>query len=616
MINLSRLSFKFIVFVTACSSLTLVLIARLIDVQLLQGYDFRVKADDNRFYSLVAPAERGVFLDRYNQPLVWNTRRYYSLSNPHQLHQNREAIDRQTALALMATSSAGVVATLERTYRWPEALSHVLGFVGAVTAEDLAKNNSVTLQEQLGKLGLELSQQQKLRGADGFDKYEINALGKRQKKVAVQLAEAGETITTTLDPHLSEVAYQAMDGRKGAVVIMDAENGEVLTLISSPTFDANVLTQSTVDPTESQKRKQNIQAFFADPRQLFFNRAIDGAYPPGSIFKLVTALAALEDGKIDESTEVIDEGTLKVGEYEYGNWYFRQYGRTEGSISLVKALARSNDIYFYKVAEWVGPNGIASMAKMFGLGQKTDIELSPQVSGLVPDPAWKEKTLGERWYLGNTYHYGIGQGDLLLSPLQAAQMVQAVGNKGTMCSPTLIKNNTTNCTTLGLQTENLRLVLAGMLEACSAGGTAYPFFPFNAAHRVIGATVDEDLAAGAVACKTGTAEFGAADANDQRKTHGWFVAVVGVDQEKLTGVTEESSEDAIGSTSLATRIPQSELRETVPRTEWFELVKKHGFPKKLAFAVLVESDEAVPFREGSGDASPIVKQIVDWMEGV
>jgi len=617
MVSWQRLNSRWLFFSTVSICLSFVLIARLLDLQLYQGALFRVKADDNRFFTLTLPTERGVFLDRYAQPLVWNTRRYFEVSNTTNLHQTRTPIERDKALSLMATQSASVVATLERTYRFPEAFSHVLGFVGSVTAEDLAKKIPVTMQEQLGKLGLELTQQSLVRGLEGKERYEINALGLRQKKVATIAPTAGENVQTTLDPYLSEVAYRALGGQKGAVVILDASTGEVLSLVSSPAFDANVLTTVAVDPVAAQSRKETIQRYFSDPQQLFFNRAIDGVYPPGSVFKPIVALAGLESDKIDGTTVVVDEGTLKVGEYEYGNWYYRQYGRTEGPLSLVKALARSNDIYFYKAAEAAGPDRVARMARMFGLGLPTGIELRPQASGLVPDPAWKEKRLGEQWYLGNTYHYGIGQGDLLVSPIQMAQATQAMANEGVRCPPTLLKKSARSCTELGLKTENVSLVLEGMLDACSSGGTAFPFFEYNTERRVLGGSVESDLAAGAMACKTGTAEFGAADANDHRKTHGWFVAILGTDQKMLTGNEEESLVSTSSAQLEQVKIVshESELRAAVSRSEWLSQIQATGFPKKLVFVALVEGDTEHPFREGSADAAPVVKKVVDWMEG-
>lgn len=594
-------------FLAAGACLFTLLLGRAIDVQVLRGADFRLRADDNRFFTLPITAERGVFLDRYGQPLVWNTRTYYRVTDPDSIQVNKQVLSRDEALQLMATQSASVVTAHERLYRFPEALAHIMGYTGPVTAEDLQRDRTIALTDQIGKLGLEFSQNRLLRGTDGKETYEVNALGKRQKKIDNTAPISGQSLQTTLDPYLSEVAYRALGNKKGSVVILDADTGQVLTLVSSPSYNPNLLThtQSTVE-AEAERRRA-VQALFTDPRQLFFNRAVGGSYPPGSVFKIVTALAGLESGKIDAETTVEDEGVLKVGIYEYGNWFFRQYGRVEGTISLVRAIARSNDIYFYKAAELMGPDTLAQMASMMGFGKTTTIEVTAQAKGLVPTPQWKEETIGERWFLGNTYHYGIGQGDTLVSPIQVAQMTQVVANEGTLCPPSLLASGKNSCWEVGIKPENLQLVLQGMLDACSAGGTAFPFFPYNTIHRVEGATPDEDLQRGAVACKTGTAEFGAADELDRRRTHGWFTATLGFDPSLV----------ALDPVTEAAPIPSGVITKDVSlaslRHGWLELVTQKPLPRRLVLVAMVESDEEAPFKEGSRDAAPVVKQIVDWM---
>lgn len=600
------MKFKFFIFLAICCALFAMLWGRLSDVQIFQGSSFRLQADDNRFFTLPLSAERGVFLDRFGQPLVWNTRRYFRVIDPEKIHYSKLPIEREAALALMATESGSVVSSLDRLYRFPQALAHILGFVGAVTVENLENDRSLALSDQVGRLGLELSQNALLRGADGKEMYEINALGKRQKKVNEIAARPGQTVATSLDPYLSEVAYRALQNKKGAVVILDAQTGKVISLVSSPSYDPNILTKTGGDPETEKARQAAIRSLFTDERQVFFNRAVDGMYPPGSVFKIVTALAGLEYQKLDAATTVTDEGILRVGDFEYGNWFYRQYGRTEGSISLVRAIARSNDIYFYKAAEWVGPDKLAEMSRMLGYGQKSTLEISSQARGLIPTPAWKEEKLGERWYLGNTYHFGIGQGDVLVSPLQVAQMTQTVANNGVLCSPSLLQEKPKHCTELSLKTENVDLVLRGMLDACSAGGTAYPFFPYNESRRLAEATVESDLARGAVACKTGTAEFGAADIQDRRRTHGWFTALVHLEPEQLL-----NAEALIPQTQTITG--ESDLRTL--RQAWLEALIQQPLPQRLVFVALVESDEEQPFREGSRDAAPVVKSIVDWMVG-
>jgi len=607
--NNAHNSFRTLVWYASIAALFSLLVIRLSWIQLRQGLQFVQAADDNRYFTHQLPAPRGLIFDRYNDAIAWNERSYAQLEDVTALFPTSKAIDRESALQLLASDSAQVSTKYQRVVAMPAALSPVVGYVGDVTAEDLVKNPSLGYQDVLGKIGLEKIFNSTLQGKNGQDVYEINAFGQRQRIFKHTAPIIGQSIQTSLDPFLSQVAFDALGDKKGAAVIVDTATGEILALVNKPSFDAQILNTKPLSDAEKKQNQQTIQSWFADPRQPFFNRALSGAYPPGSVFKMVTALAGLETKAFTPDTEVLDEGVLKVGEYSYGNWYFRQYGRTEGTLNLVRAIARSNDIYFYKVAEWAGPDAIASMARLLGFGKIIGVELGAENKGLVPDPTWKQQVLKEPWYLGNTYHYGIGQGDILVSPIQVAQYVQAIGNDGTMCSPHLTKNDQPTCHEVGLARENLDIVLEGMLQACSPGGTAYPFFPRNGERiEAVGpsASVKDMLVAGAVACKTGTAEFGAANHQGYRNTHGWFVALV----EPTINVADVSEDEPESIAQIAPSATTDALR-----LEWLKRVKKQGFPSRLAIVVLVESDEAELYQEGSGDASPVAKSILDWIEG-
>ena len=466
-------------------------------------------------------------------------------------------IDRDTALNYLATDSAKILSSDYREYLFP-ALSHVLGY----------------LSDDKGQMGLEKKFNDRLAGIDGVKEFEVNARLKKQKLLRRTETQVGQDLNTSLDPELSTIAMEAMQGQKGTVLISDARSGKILTLISSPSFDNNLFTDKDLSPEQKSKQQDEINRLLADPAQSMFNRSIAGSYPPGSIFKLVTALAGLESGKIDRDTSVLDEGVLKVDDFEYRSWYYWNYGKTEGEVNLLKALARSNDIYFYKVAEWVGADTLAETARQFSFGQATLLELSSQASGLVPDPKWKEETVGEKWYLGNTYHFGIGQGDLLVTPLQIQQFIQALANQGQMCQPSLLKSEPANCHNIGVKDSSLDLVLTGMMQACNQGGTAFPFFERNSRVYNEANTAAQNLNKGAVACKTGTAEFGAADEKGTRSAHGWWVGMVNPSYAKAT----------------------------------------EGMPERIVITVLVESDEADQIKEGSYDAAPVGKKILDWIE--
>lgn len=606
----------------ACALFTL-LFLRLGDIQLVNGSTYKEQADENRFFNQVLPAQRGLVLDRYGEPLVWNVQQYFQLSDPKVLFPIKTPISRDAALQLIASQGGEAVTTRpQRLYRYPSSLAHTVGYVGEVTAEDLQKDSALKPGMMLGKAGLELQYEERLRGQEGKVVYEVDALGKKQRQVQTQPALPGKDLGTTVDPYLSEYAARQLGDALGTVIVTDASTGKVLALTSRPTFDPNVFSQVSEDPEREAQRKQQVQQLFQDPRNLFFNRAISGAYPPGSTFKLVTALAGLEADKIDGSTQVVDEGVLRVGEFEFGNWYYRQYGRTEGSIGLQRAIARSNDIFFYKAAEWIGPSALAEFARMFGFGARTGIELPAEARGLVPDPEWKESVRGEKWYLGNTYHYGIGQGDLLTTPIQIAQMSQAIANDGLLCPLSLlsgtyesgaqVKGNETDCRQVGLTTEHLRMVQEGMVAACSANGTAFPFFSYNEGKVDTSRSVEYSLAQGAVACKTGTAEFGGANEEGHRKTHALFTAFFNLP--RATGSAELATATPSALTAEQSRVkPVGEMSDDELKTLWSDKVKQFGFPSKLSITVLLESDETVPFREGSADAAPVAKKIVDWL---
>ncbi len=584
------------------------LLVRLVDIQLVRGGEFHQQADDNRYFTLRIPPERGVFFDRYGELLTWNQRRYFAVDDPAAIQGEWQPLEREEALHLLATQSARVRYSWQRQYALSSALAHVLGYIGPVTAEDLLADGTLTVSDQVGKSGLELVFDDQLQGQAGSQVYEIDSMGQRQRLVEENPGKPGQNFATSLDPYLSQLAADALGDQQGTVIIMSADDGQILSLINQPSFDLNLFAQESLSSSREQLRQEKLEELFADERQVFFNRGISGVYPPGSIFKLVTSLAGLETGAINVGTSVLDEGVLRVGDYEYRNWYYTQYGRTEGEISLVRALARSNDIYFYKAAEWTGPNKLAEFSHLLGLGEKTGIELNAEATGLIPTPSWKEQTLGEPWYLGNTYHMGIGQGNILTSPLQIAQLTQAVANDGELCAARLIdstqpvESSSTesvgqeqNCAQLSLAPENLDLVMNGLLDACSPGGTAYPFFAHN--QQLLSGqeelSYEKQLEAGAVACKTGTAEFGAADEEGHRPTHGWFTLIFDTEQ------IQSQSSQSVDSNHI----------------NWLKLIQETPLPKRLVITVLVESDEEEPFKEGSEHAAEVAKTIVDWMYG-
>ncbi len=389
------------------------------------------------------------------------------------------------------------------------ATAPIVGYVSEVREDELGCREGLcyTLGSLIGRAGVEKVFEASLRGRDGGRLVEVDSGGNEVRELGNNLPESGEDLQLSIDARLQEVMYQSLAGRKGSAVAIDMQ-GRGLGLVSSPAYDP-----------------RNLGDFLQDKEQLYFlNRAIGATYPPGSVFKLVTAYAGLAEGKITKDTQYEDSGELKVGIYRYGNWYFDQYGKTEGKVNLSRALARSNDIYFYKVGEEIGVGPLVLWANKMGLGQESGIELPGEREGLVPDELWKERKTGEKWFLGNTYHMAIGQGDLLVTPLQVARMTLSAVS-GRLCKITLLKNSMVSCSDLGLKTDDLAIVREGMASACAKGGTAFPFFDSNPY----------------VLCKTGTAQH-SGQVGEEDLPHAWItVAYPGENPEMILTVMLEAA---------------------------------------------------------------------------
>jgi penicillin-binding protein 2 len=353
---------------------------------------------------------------------------------------------------------------------------------------------------------------------------EVDASGKILRVLGRQEEIPGVDVTLSVDANLSEAAARAFPpGEKGAVVVSRPGTGEILALISRPSYSAN---QFSLGMSQGE-----YDALLHNPDQPMLNRAIGGVYPPGSTFKIVMALAGLQEGALTSETTVTDNGTITIGPFSFSNWYFNQYGKVEGVVDIVKALQRSNDIFFYKVGEWLGITKIAKWAHIVGIGKPLGIELTGEATGLMPDPTWKAtrfrtpadlEARNDQWYLGDTYHIAIGQGYLLTTPLQVNTWTNVIGSAGKLCRPTIEKVSG-NCKDLGIKKENIQLISTGMQEACAPGGTGWPLFDFSASSSGTMVRIP-------VACKTGTAEFG----DPQNRTHAWFTTFAPLPSEDLS----------------------------------------------------------------------------------
>ncbi|MBU0845872.1 hypothetical protein KKH23_01555 [Patescibacteria group bacterium] len=478
-----------------------IVIGRLIELQIIKGDYYRDLAEGNRIRRVPISAPRGTILARGGELLVGNKE-----------IKNRVIFDpgsgyKKTANIRDATEEE-IITEWERDYKLGAAAAHISGYVGEVNEEELETINPQCpekgprkIGQLVGRSGLEQQYECILSGVDGEELVEVDSSGKKIRVLGKKDPIPGENIQTTINYFLQEkvadiiVKNEDMPlERQGAVIITDPR-GEVLALYSSPSYDPNIF----VGGDDQNK----IGEVLNDKNLPLFNRVIGGSFAPGSVYKPVVAIAALEEEEIDEEYIYEDKGqiTMKTlyGEYSYANWYFTQYGRTEGEIGLVRAIARSTDTFFYTIGELVGIEKLVDWSHKLGLGEKTGIDLPGEISGLVPTPEWKEEVKGERWFLGNTYHVSIGQGDLSLTPIGINTSISTIASNGFLCEPKIVGDE--KCKDLDIDTSNLELVKEGMVGVCSEDGTGFTFFDFSPQ----------------VACKTGTAET-----NIEDETHAWF----------------------------------------------------------------------------------------------
>jgi penicillin-binding protein 2 len=505
----------------------LVFFGRLFDLQVIRGAYFRELADNNRIREIPIAAARGKILDRNGEILVDN-----SLIEKIVVFDERNGFTKQ--IAKDADGGENMIEESIRKYPLGSAFGHISGYIGETREEEVGKARADCSDKgyrkigtYVGRTGIEEMYDCVLSGIDGEEIVEVDSTGKRVRTLGRRLPIAGQDIKTHINGSLQKTIASVFGNKRGAAVAMTA-NGEVLALYSAPSYDPTAFVQSN---------STLLTSYFSDKNLPLFNRATGGLYHPGSVYKPLIGIAALETGAIDKDYTFDDQGVISVtsdfGNYSFSNWYFTQYGGKEGVVGMERALARSTDTYFYKVGELLGIDNIVEWSKYFGLHEKTGIDIPGEVEGLVPSPAWKMQTKGERWFLGNTYHLSIGQGDLAVTPIAINRVTTAITNGGKLCVPKIVGDTT--CQDLPINESNRAIVIEGMKQTCLSGGTAYPFFDFEKS----------------VACKTGTAETLKPDV-----THAWFTIAAPADNPEiiLTILVEEGGEGSRDAAPLAREI--------------------------------------------------------------
>lgn len=456
--------FIFLIFIGFFSG---VLILKLFQLTIVKGEYYRSLSENNRIKEFLIEPKRGKIIDRKGFVIVKNL----EPDIEEDFNKTRKNNDRIKSV---------------RIYQESEAIAHLIGYRQLADKNDLKTDNclyKIIPGDKVGKKGIEKIFECDLKGQLGKKLIETDAQGKFLRTINIISPIAGKDIQLAIDLELQKKAYKLLQGKKGAIIASIPKTGEILTLVSSPSFNP-----------EDFENENNIENYFNNPDKPLFNRATEGNYPPGSLFKLITATAALEEKAINEKTQFEDKGVIKAGALTFGNWYFLQYGKTEGTVDVIKAIKRSNDIFFYLAGDKTGVDKIKKWAEIFGLGKKTGIGLDEE-EGLIPSIFWKEATLNDHWYTGDTYNFSIGQGYLETTPIQMNMITNAIANNGLYCKPELLKNKKSNCYKLPISEKTLALLQEGMKQACTTGGTGWPLFDFNVNRKTI-----------QIACKTGTAE--------------------------------------------------------------------------------------------------------------
>ena len=514
---------------------------------------YEQRAASNSIKSLPTPAPRGKILDREGRVLVNNSHTYRAMVTRKGVSLEHAPIvadglgmplDRlETRLRDLAGSphpdyhrivlkehlSTSEVAFLEahqtelpeyelirsqrRLYPGSGLAAHVVGYVGEISEDELNQEEFLMYEPgaEVGKAGLERQYNDALTGKDGSRLVLVDSRSRRVRDLDVVNAKPGSTLRVTLDLDLQVVAELAMQGRRGAVVALDPRNGEVLAMVSAPTFDSN----GFVNGMSAQRWRELI----SDPDKPMFHRAIQARLAPGSIFKPVMALAALAEGIVDPRFQVHCSG----GATFYDRYFRCHRAAGHGWMNMEQALAQSCDVYFYTIGKELGIDRIADYARLVGFGEPTGIDLPHEAAGLVPTETWKVRLFRDRWWPGETISVSIGQGALETTPLQAAYAIGGIAMGGVWHQPHLLPYEERRAVDPGftppephrfdVKPSILRTIQRGMWAAVNDGGTgggaALPGYD--------------------VCGKTGTAQRVSretAQATDDRRLldDGWFVA--------------------------------------------------------------------------------------------
>ncbi|OGS37072.1 MAG: penicillin-binding protein 2, partial [Elusimicrobia bacterium RIFOXYB2_FULL_49_7] len=540
---------KYRIVVILFLGLFLMLAARLFHLQVVKGKHFRTLSEQQRTQIILERAPRGIIYDRKGDIIVGNRTSFVALFYPfsQDFTPPRETLERVGKILPIKNVTAhitrcwrngqvvrlaenlsraemfqlleqrlvlpgiSVVKEARREYRASEANSHLIGYLNEITRNELdgMGPDGYKMGDWLGRRGLEKVYDPVLRGQDGGWQIEVDAMGRQTRLVRHIPSTIGSSLYTTIDARLQEIAGEAMKKTptgRGAVVGIDPRTGAIRVLVSSPGYDPNTSFSS------------EFRKYLVDKSLPLFNRAIQGLYPPGSTFKIITFLGAVNEHKIDLNQTYHCNGAFTFGNKTFKCWEKKGHG----TLSLVDALAKSCNVYFYQVGLRVGPKILESYARKFHIGEVTGAGLPSEKAGLVPSEEWKRKKLHEPWHQGDTINMAIGQGPLWTTPMQMAQMMSIVASRGEIYQPYIVEKITTPNGELvsqftpkkkgefKLPKESWDILIRALGEVVQNGTAHACYFP--------------DLKIGG---KTGTAQ------NPHGDSHAWIVAFAPLENPEL-----------------------------------------------------------------------------------
>ncbi|MFQ3573200.1 MAG: penicillin-binding protein 2 [Thermodesulfovibrionales bacterium] len=526
----------------------IIILLRLWQLQILEGDRYKKLSESNRLRIIKTPPPRGIIYDRNGLPLVKNVPFFSVLLSPEAIDTidvnalarlldinkeelseklNKRNISPFVPIKLKMGISFEEVAKIEahksdfqglfvetevgRHYIYGKSGAHIIGYLGKIRHLHGGDLQGFPTDALVGQWGVEAVFDKDLRGIPGGRVVEVDAIGRELRLISETQPIKGKDIHLSIDIRLHKLIEEAFGNKAGAVVAFKVDTGEILALDSMPSFDPNQFAKGISN--------RDWNTLINDPKKPMLNRALQSQYPPGSTFKMITALAALEESVVSTDWTTYCTGGLTYGSWTFGCWMKGGHG----VVNFHRAIVESCDVYFYEVGKRLGIDKIYKYAILFGLGSETGINLTPvsERKGLIPNAKWKSDVKKMSWYLGDTFISAIGQGFVLATPIQMARMTAAMVNGGYLLTPTLLRGTKGQITKIDVKEENLKIIKAAMYGVVNEpGGTAK-----SAKSSIV-----------EIGGKTGTSQVVGKKKGlkgEKYMDHAWFIAFAPVDNPEI-----------------------------------------------------------------------------------